>query len=225
MASSLHQQLKRLYAVDEADQEVMVDGFRIDALARGRLVEIQCASLSAIRDKVRRLVQSHDVVVVKPLYARKLILKRKRKRGRIESKRYSPARQTLHDIALELVHFVSVFPHPRLTLEVLLVEVEEIRLPPDRRRWTRRPYRVEDRRLVQVVERLPLQTAADLLQLLPEKLPDPFTTEDIASLAGMPRWLAQKLGYCLRRTGAIETDGKAGNALLYRLPTTERRAA
>lgn len=223
--STLHQQLKQLYAENESDREVSVHGFRIDAVSDDRLFEIQCASLSAIRDKIRQLVKSHDVVVVKPLFARKLIVKRNRKRGRIESKRYSPSRQTFHDIALDLVHFVGVFPHPRLTLEILLVEVEEIRLPPLRRRWTRKRYRIEDRRLITVVDRLRMESAADLLKLLPADLPDPFTTADIANCGSIPRWQAQKLSYCLRKTGAVVTDGKSGNAILYRLPDPDSKAA
>lgn len=225
METTLHQQLKRLYAVHESDCEVTVDGYRIDAVSEDQLFEIQCASLSAIRDKVRRLVQSHDVVVAKPLFARKLIVKRSRKGGRFESKRYSPVRQTFHDIADDLVHFVSVFPHARLTLEVLLVEVEETRLPPLRRRRTRKPYRVQDRQLLSVGDRLLLRTAADLRVLLPDNLPDLFTTADIASCANIPRWKAQKLSYCLRKTGAVVTDGKAGNNILYRIPTVEQKAA
>ena len=51
MESTLHQQLKRMYAKDESDREVSVDGFRIDAVSGGQLIEIQCASLSAIREK------------------------------------------------------------------------------------------------------------------------------------------------------------------------------
>lgn len=223
--TTLHQQLKRLYAVDESDCEVTVDGFRIDAVSGNQLFEIQCASLSAIRDKIRRLVQSHDVVVAKPLFARKLIVKRSRKGGRVVSKRYSPVRQTFHDIAIDLVHFVNVFPHPRLTLEVLLVEVEETRLPPLRHRWTRKKYRVQDRQLVSIGDRLLLRSAADLRILLPDNLPELFTTADIASGANIPRWKAQKLSYCLRKTGAVVTDGKTGNAILYRIPTTERKAA
>ncbi len=223
--TTLHQQLKRLYAVDESDCEVTIDGFRIDAVAGDQLFEVQCASLSAIRDKIRRLVQLHDVVVAKPLFARKLLVKRSRKGGRVVSKRYSPLRQTFHDIAVDLVHFVNVFPHPRLTLEVLLVDVEETRLPPLRNRWTRKKYRVQDRQLLNVGERLVLRSAADLRILLPDNLPELFTTADIASGANIPRWKAQKLSYCLRKTGAVVTDGKTGNAILYRIPTTEQKAA
>ena len=225
METTLHQQLKELYAPDESSREVAVNGYRIDAVSDDQLIEIQCASLSAIRDKIRRLVESHDVVVVKPLYARKRIVKRSRKRGKIESKRFSPARQSLHHLTLELVHFINVFPHPRLALEVLLIEVEEDRLPPLRRRRTRKPYRVEDRRLIEVVDRLQLRTAEDLLTLLPQNLPETFSTADIATCAGIPRWQAQKLTYCLRNTGVLETAGKSGNSILYRLPESGREAA
>ena len=50
--TTLHRQLKALYSSSAEDrQEVTVDGFRIDAIADDRLIEIQCASLGAIRKK------------------------------------------------------------------------------------------------------------------------------------------------------------------------------
>jgi hypothetical protein len=60
-------------------------------------------------------------------------------------------------------------------------------------------------------------------------LGESFTTEEIARLAPMPRWLAQKMAYCLRKTGAIEPHGKRGNSWLYRplppaLPATRRKS-
>ncbi|MFQ5734409.1 MAG: hypothetical protein ACE5KM_20920, partial [Planctomycetaceae bacterium] len=81
METTLHRQLKELYVDDVDNREVAVDGFRIDAVVDSTLIEIQCASLSAIRDKVRRLLESHDVRVVKPLAARKFLITRRRKRG------------------------------------------------------------------------------------------------------------------------------------------------
>ncbi|MDA1230565.1 MAG: hypothetical protein O2856_07315, partial [Planctomycetota bacterium] len=67
MATALHKQLKSHYVAAEDRHEVVVDQYRIDAIdKRGRLIEIQCASLAAIRDKVRHLVESHQVIVVKP---------------------------------------------------------------------------------------------------------------------------------------------------------------
>ena len=56
METSLHRELKRLYAGDGARTEVVVERYRIDAVRDGQLIEIQHGSLAAIRDKIRRLV-------------------------------------------------------------------------------------------------------------------------------------------------------------------------
>lgn len=225
METSLHRQLKEFYCTDARRREVQVDGFRIDAVCDGTLVEIQQASLAALRKKVSALLERHAVIVVKPLAAHKLILKRSRARGSVVTRRSSPKRETLLSVFHELVYFLDVFPHPRLTLEVLLTGQEEVRLPKKSRRWRAKDYRVEDRRLVEIFSRHILRSAADLAALLPEGLPEEFTTADIARQAGIPRWLAQKMTYCLRRVQAVESRGKRGNSGLYSRLRPARRAA
>jgi hypothetical protein len=201
----------------------VVNGFRIDAIAGGRLIEIQSAPLAAIRRKVAALLERHRVLVVKPLAARTLIVKRARRRGPVKSQRYSPARAGLLDVFAELVHFIDVFPHPRLDLEILLVEQEEHRRPAPKRRWRSKGFRVDDRRLLSVNERLCLSTAGDLAALLPAGLPAAFTTSDIARAAGIPRWLAQKAAYCLRKSGALASIGKQRGAVVYEITSPDGR--
>ena len=76
METSLHRELKRIYAGDGARTEVRrSSSYRIDAVRDGRLIEIQHGSLAAIRDKIRRLLDAHRVLVVKPIVARKLLVK------------------------------------------------------------------------------------------------------------------------------------------------------
>ncbi|MEO1984210.1 MAG: hypothetical protein ABGZ24_27155, partial [Fuerstiella sp.] len=88
MATSLHQQLKLHYVADEDRHEVEVDGFRIDAIDdQGRLIEVQCASLMAIRDKIRKLTVNHQVVVVKPVSPKKKLLKEARRNVKVQSSR------------------------------------------------------------------------------------------------------------------------------------------
>lgn len=223
--TSLHRQLKSLYCEDESQQEVTFAGYRIDGIVEGTLIEIQCASLGAIRSKIRSLLKEHEVLLVKPLAARKQLVKYNRKRGQVISRRASPKHESIYDLFLELVHFVPVFPHPRLTLEVVLTEQEEHRLPPLKTRWRRKNYRVQDRSLVEVLETQTLRAAEDLLDLLPEDLPPQFTTADIAEGAGIPRWLAQKMAYCLRKIEAVTLVGKQGNSLMYECAERDRKAA
>ncbi len=225
METTLHRQPKAFYATD-GQNEVALDRYRIDAIdEQGRLVEVQCAGLATIRDKIRRLLKSHEVLVVKPIIARRILVKRDRKRGKIVSRRRSPAKGSTIDLFDELVHFCTVFPHRNLTLELAFVEIEEHRLPPLKRRWSRKRYRVDDRVLTEVLDRQQLTAASDLNQLLPTALPDqPFTTKDLAEAIDQPRWIAQKVAYCLRKTGAVEVVGKQRNAIVYEQKTSSEAA-
>ncbi len=223
MESTLHRQLKALYGGASGEQEVRVGDYWIDAVVRGRLIEIQRASLSAIRPKIAALLQSHRVTIVKPLAARTFIVRRESPNGEIVSSRYSPVRRSILHVFEELVHFGEVFPHPRLTFEIVMIEQEEHRVARRKRRFNRPDFKVEDRMLREVHSTHTFRTAKDLAALLPASLPLPFTSADLAEQAQIPRWLAQKMAYCLRRIGAIEATGKVKNSVLY--STRRRRSA
>jgi predicted enzyme involved in methoxymalonyl-ACP biosynthesis len=125
-----------------------------------------------------------------------------------------------------MVHFSSVFPMKRLTLEILLVESEEFRI--DRTRPTRRgkKYKTVDQALVDVRESVQLKTKSDLLNTLThQSLPTEFDTMQLAEAIGKPRWFAQKVAYCLRETEAIQLASKRGNNLIYRFCSRRRKAA
>jgi hypothetical protein len=218
METSLHRDLKAIYAGDDLRQEVACDGYRIDAICRGQLIEVQHGSLAAIRDKVGNLLENHRVRVVKPLVARKLLIKRDKRQGEIISRRYSPKRCQWIHLFDELVYFVNLFPHKRLVLEAALIEVEEWRYPGHGRRRRRRDgdFQVEDQKLLRVVETRQFKRASDLCRLLPPGLPTTFHTGHLAEGLEIRRWMAQRMAYCLRKTGAIRVVGKEGNAILYR---------
>jgi hypothetical protein len=217
METSLHRQLKQLYAAGDARQEVVLEQYRIDVVVDGRLIEIQHGALAAIRDKIRRLLDHHDVLVVKPLVARKTLVKLAREGGRVVSRRKSPLEARPLDLFHELVYFTRVFPHPRLVLEIPFVAIEEWRYPGHGRRRRRRgtDHQVEDQRLLGVEKTLRLARGRDLLELLPAELPRPFDTEQLAAIASVPRWVAQRIAYCLRQMGVAEEVGKVGNTRKY----------
>ncbi len=221
METSLHRELKSLYADADARTEVRVGRFRIDAVAGDVLVEIQHSGLGAIRDKIAALCKHHRVLVVKPLVASKLLVKRAKKGGKVVDRRRSPKQGQIIDAFDELIHFTRVFPHDNLSLELALVDVEEWRYPGHGRRWRRRQndFQVEDQKLVTVRDRRRLAKATDLWTLLPEvDLPQPFHTQHLAQQLGVDRWVAQRVAYVLRETGAVQQVGKRGNALLYSGP-------
>lgn len=215
MEYSLHQELKRFYASPHCSTEVLVDGYRVDALSHGWLIEIQHGPLAAIREKVQTLLQTYPVLIVKPIVVEKEIVRLNRRNGQIVSRRRSPKRGNAWEIFHDLVHFMHVFPHPHLRIDVALVDIEELRYPGPRQRWGHDGYRLADRRLKNLRETISLHTASDLRQLFPP-LYGPFDSRDLAELLDVPRWLAQRITYCLRRAGAAIPLGRDRHGFHYR---------
>lgn len=226
METSLHRQLKEVYADGQAQLEAPLGKYRIDVRCGDELVEIQHGSLAAIRDKIRELVPSHRVLLVKPLIVRKTIVKRAKRGGEVISRRQSPKQGGIVDLFHELVYFTRVFPHPNLVLEVPLVEVEEWRYPGHgrRRRWRKDDFQIEDQFLGEIHRIHRFRTAADLVALVPGSLPSPFDTGHLAAAMNVPRWIAQRIAYCFREIGAAEGIGKSGNTRQYRFVTSAAAA-
>lgn len=220
METTLHKQLKDYYCGPKSEIEVSVDGYRIDIVDGERLIEIQRSGLSSIRDKTQKLLKNnHCVDIVKPLVVRKRLVKLNKINGKVIDKRWSPKSGCELDLFDELLYFTRVFPHPNLRLICPLVEIEEIRFPGHGRRRRRRSndFQVKDRTLTKINGSNTYETILDLHKLLPKDLPKPFDTGQLAEQLGVRRFVAQRIAYCLRKTGSAKQVGKRGNAILYEL--------
>ncbi len=220
METSLHRQLKAAYAEEAGDAQIEqpLGKYRIDVVRNGELIEIQHGSLAAIRTKIATLLKKHRVRVVKPIVARKRLIKQAQRGGKVVSRRLSPKRGTILDLFHELIYFTRVFPHENLALEAPLVEVEEWRFPGHgrRRRHRQTDQQVEDQKLIQIERVYDFRTAEDLLELMPNDLPSTFDTAELAAGLAVDRSVAQRIAYCLRHIGAFDEVGKRGNARVYR---------
>lgn len=227
METSLHRSLKQIYAGEGAATEVRLGGYRIDAVVGKRLIEVQHGSLSSISRKILALVQSHRVLVVKPIVMRKLLIKQPYRGAGDGERRLSPRQGSLLDLFEELVYFTRVFPHKKLVLETPLVEIEEWRYPGHgrRRRWRKNDFEVEDQKLVSIHGCTTLKTAADLWTLLGEVRPETFDTKQLADSLGVRRHIAQRIAYCLDKMGAAKQVGKRGNARIFEAVKRPRRKA
>jgi hypothetical protein len=201
----LHAALKEWYARPGDRFEVSVDGFVIDVVQGNLLVEIQTGDFASIKSKLIQLTGAHRVRLVYPIAQEKWIVKLAKDGSGEVSRRKSPKRGIMEEIFWELVSF------PQL----LLIQEEEVRRYEGRRRWWRRGWVTEERRLLEVVGRRLFERPADMGELLPSKLKEPFTTADLAGAMGRGKKLAQKMAYCLRRMDVIQQVGRRGRANLY----------
>lgn len=211
----LHASLKKWYSRPGDHVEVPVEGFVVDIVRDDVLIEIQTRSFSKLKRKLSTLLDEHPVKVVHPIALDRWIVKLG-DGGEILGRRRSPKHGAVQDLFAELVAFPELINSPNLTIEVLLTREDEIRRHDPTRAWRRKGWVVEERHLLEVVERHEFHDAADLAALLGD-VPVEFTTADVAAVVGCSRRLAQQMAYCLRQAGAIVPAGKRGNAVVYRL--------
>lgn len=213
----LHASLKRWYAESGDGVEVPVDGFVIDLVRGDLLIEIQTKGFASMKKKVTTLLaRGHPIRIVHPIPVDKWIVKVEDD-GTILGRRKSPRHGDVTDIFAEMVSFPDLLANPLLEVEVLLTTEEEYRRHTPDRAWRRKGWTIEERRLIDVLDNLPIKNTEDLVDLLPEALPDVFTTADLAALLGRPRRSAQQMAYCLKHAGAVVAVGKNANAVQYRI--------
>lgn len=211
----LHAALKHWYSRPDDLIEASVDGFTIDIVRGDLLVEIQTKNLAGIRKKLTKLLDRHPVRLIYPIARESWILRQSKHGRRLLSRRKSPKRAAIESLFEELVSIAPLFAHPGFSLEVVLIQEEQVRRFDRTRNWRRRGWGTHERRLLQVVGRRLFETPRDMLELIPATVPERFTTAELAEATGRPVWLAQKMAYCMRVMGAFNAVGKKGRSILY----------
>ena len=212
---SLHSEIKRWYMTSEDELEVKVDDFIIDVLRGKLLIEIQTGNFSAIKNKLTNLLRNNNQVrLVYPIAQLKWIV-HETASGEFVRRRKSPKKGKVTELFYELVHAPSLIKDKNFSLEVLLIEEEEIRCSDGRGSWRRRGVSTKDRKLLNVFDRIVFEDSRDFLEFIPEELDGYFTNKVLALKLGVSVRLAQKITYCLRKMGAISVAGKRRNQLLF----------
>ncbi|MEZ6104736.1 MAG: hypothetical protein R3B96_01135 [Pirellulaceae bacterium] len=168
------------------------------------------------------------MTIVKPIVRRRHLVKWTKPDGELLSRRLSPKRGDWWQAFDELIYFRNLFPHPNLSIDLVLVDIEEHRVAQKQRRFRGRDYRVLDRVLSEVVETRTLVTRADALRLSLGRFP-PSLTRATSRTPGSCQgtWLSAA-AYFMREVGIAEICGKRGRSIAYRLldlaePTKKKR--
>lgn len=209
---SLHAALRQYLACPGDEFEVRLDGYIIDIVRDGLLIEVQTRHLYALRPKLLRLLEHHRVRLVHPLSLDRWIV-REAVDGRL-TRRRSPKHAEIHDLFGELVRLPDLAAHPNFTLEILLIQEEQLWRDDGQGSWRRRHWSLVDRRLVGVSASREFQDPVDYLAVLPP-LPDHFTNADLARSKGWNTRLAAQATYALRAMGLLESAGKRGRSNLF----------
>ena len=218
---SLHASVKQWYALPGDLLEERVGGYVIDivrdgSIARDRqLIEIQTRGFAPLKRKLRRLTEEYEVRLVHPIPREKWILRLHADEETVIGRRRSPKRGMAAHLFEHLVSIPELVSRDSFSIEVLMIQEEEVRCYDGRGSWRHREWTRRDRRLLDVVERRIFAQPADFLGFVPEQLERPFTNRELAESTGYAPRLAEKLTYCLKKMGALEVVGRRRRAQLF----------
>ena len=125
----LHRILKRTLCEDEGCFERKVGRYVADILLGERIIEIQCASLYPLTDKIDYYLngEGYEVTVVHSLSAEKRLIKADRESGEIKSVRRSPKKENIWSALPECYWLRELIPDRRLRVRLMLISADEFR--------------------------------------------------------------------------------------------------
>ncbi len=212
---TMHAVVKHFLAPDPSQHEIPMGAYFADIVTAEEIVEIQTAGFSQLRPRLQAFLGTSPVTVVYPVPHTKWLQWIDVETGEMTRKRKSPKTGRPADIFRELVYIKPCLTNPRLTLLILLIDVEEFRLlngwSDDRKRGSTRHDRIP-LRLEQMV-RLSMPDGLD--RLAPPDLPQPFTSRDYATAARMRPRDAQRAINVLLSAERLKVVGKSGRLRQY----------
>ena len=214
---SLHASLKRWCAIPGDRLEVKVDGYVIDLVRNDILIEIQTRNFSAMGKKLRKLVLDHKVRLIHPIAITKWIVKLEDDGETLISRRKSPRKGTIFNLFDELIRIPDLMSNDNFSIELLMIIEEEIRIDDGKGSWRRKGVSINDRRLLEVVNKVKLVDKDDFRIFIPDNIDKPFTNKSLSHAAGVPLIKARKATYCLKKMNLIKEVGKKGNELLFEI--------
>ena len=215
--SSLHATLKQWYKEPGDKLEEPFENYIIDIVRDDLLIEIQTKNFSSIKKKLENLIPHNRVLLVHPIIKDKWIISHNLLDFNRIRKRLSPKHCSFVDIFEELIRIPYLISNSNLIIEVLLVQIEEIRINDGRGSWRRNGWSIYDKKLVGIIGKKEFCNPKDFLMLIPTSLETPFTNSDLAYSLKKPLRLARKMSYCLRKMELIRIIGKKGKEFLFDL--------
>ena len=221
--SDLHNSIKILYSETyEGTTEVEQDGHIYDIVTKnGNVIEIQTANLAKLLPKIEDSIsKKHNVKLVHPVCITKRIALYDNK-GTLISKRKSPKKGNIFDIFKELTGIYTLLLNPHFSLEIVEIEMTEVRLRTDnlvqtlnKRRRFRKNWIKTNKKLDSILNTRIFNSKEDYTNLLPP-LPENFCAKDLNKAAKISN--GNLVLWVLVRMGVIAQTEKKGNTKYYKI--------
>lgn len=209
----LHRTLKDLYSSKGSVQETSLEGFICDIYDAGRIIEIQTSKLSALKAKLEKLLPRYPVQIVYPIIENAYILTLNED-GSKRSCRKSPKHGNFYQIFRELLGITYYLDNPKLTIQILYIDCEVIKIDDKKGRSRYKRPRIIDKKLLKIHRTEEFHGIDSLIAPFMEKLPNMFISADVRKL-GVGVYTSYILSF-LKRCKKIAFYTKAGRYHVYK---------
>ncbi|MCM1104160.1 MAG: hypothetical protein NC409_08625 [Clostridium sp.] len=213
---TIHAIMKYYYAPDPAYHERKVGAFVADIMVDGEIMEIQTRAFNSLRRKLDAFLPGHDVTVIYPIAHTKWLSWIDPETGEVTKPRKSPKTGTIYHLIPELYKLKMYLQNERLHFTVPFIDVQETRILDGWSYNKKRGSHRSDGVPVGIFDEVRINTREDYRVLLPEGLPEEFTTKDYKRAAHVPAGIASTALNILFSLELVERVGKEGNAYIYR---------
>ncbi len=212
---TLHAVLKTYFDPDPAHHEISVGPYVADIYNESGFYEIQTAVFHRLREKLELFLPQAPVTVVYPVPALKWMIWLDED-GQASPRRKSPKRAGSWEVLPELYALKPFLGREGLRFCIVLLEVEEYRL---KNGWSddgKRGSTRFERMPIDLLDEIWLREPADYGALVPEALPETFTSREYGKAAKLSSKKAGVAVNVLFAAKALDRIGKKGNSYLYR---------
>lgn len=236
---SVHSVLKFYFAPDEEFHEHKIGTFVADICIDDEIYEIQTKQFYLMKRKLQYFLKDHEVTVVYPVSLENtlhwvecdeesadsdhgdtgsgLASLEESKDRRIHKSRKTRKKGMPYLFYHELYGIKEFLHHKNLHFILAIMSTEEYRLldgygPQKKVRATK-----TDKVPIKMLDLITIRKPEDYKQLIPEDLPEEFTSDIFAKKAGIGRSLAGTALNILYEMEVVERIGKCGNAYVYRI--------
>lgn len=212
---TVHAVLKNYLVPKPEYHEQKCEGYVADIFYEGEIIEIQTANFNTLRRKLDVFLPKYEVTICYPIPAIKWLYWIDEETGELTTKRKSTKKGSYYEVFKELYKIKTYLDHPHLHIRLLLMDVEEYRLLNGWSRDKKKGSTRYDRIPKDLVEDFQINTVADYQKLIPEILPEKFTSEDYGKATKLTLKRAQTALNVLTYLKVVEHIGKKGRCILY----------
>ena len=189
--------------------EIPVGSYIADIKKDDNIFEIQTQNFKALVNKVEYYINcGYNVSIVYPIIRSRYINWIKKDTNTVVNRRKSPLKGMYIDCLPEIYWIKHLFSTKKLNLKLVMVDIE------DYRHMVGYKSTKDDKIVSSILEELNINKIEDLHKILPNNLPNEFSSKDFPKSKNRILGSGLKL---LRELGVIQTIRKEGNLLIYKI--------